>query len=131
MTNKLFDEFNCWTDRILLEHAGMAVAAYNFNLYEHEEAFVIQLIGAESFDGNDSDWACDEAYSSGEDLFELPHSIVSGNWREGLRRAKALVKRYLEIGTQAPRLKMSQAVGIGFVNGDLELLYSRSNEHEA
>jgi len=123
--NELFDEFNCWTDRILLEHSELAVAAYNFNLYELEEAFVIQLIGSKSFDGSDSDWACDEAFSSGEDLFELPHSIVSGDWQEGLRRATALVNRYLETGKQARRLKVSQAVGIGFVDGDLELLYSR------
>ena len=125
MTNELFDEFSCWVDRNLLEHSGMSVAAYNFNLYEHEEAFVMQLIGAKSFDRSDSDWACDETFSSGEDLFELPRSIVSADWQEGLRRAKALVKRYLDTGKHASRLKASQAVGIGFVNGDLELLYSR------
>jgi len=128
MTDELFDEFSCWTDRILLEHAGTEVVAYNFNLYEHEDAFAVQLIGAKWFDRNDSDWACDEAFSSGEDLFELPHSLVSDDWREGLRRATALVKQYLETGKQAPRLKASHAVSIGFVSGDLDLLYLRSDE---
>ena len=127
MTNELFDEFSSWTDRVLLEHADTPVAAYNFNLYEHEEAFVIQLIGAKSFDRSDSDWATDEVVSSGEDLFELSHSVVSSDWEEGLRGAKALVKRYLETGKQAPLLKVSNAVGIGFVDGDLELLYLRSD----
>ena len=127
MTNELFDEFSSWTDRVLLEHADTPVAAYNFNLYEHEEAFVIQLIGAKSFDRSDSDWATDEVFSSGEDLFELSHSVVSSDWEECLRGAKALVKRYLETGKQAPRLKVSNAVGIGFVDGDLELLYLRSD----
>jgi hypothetical protein len=127
LTNKLFDEFSRWTDRILLEYAGRAVAAYNFNLYEHEDAFAIQLIGASRFDESDSDWACDEVFSSGEDLFELPHSIVSADWREGLRHATGLVEQYLERGKLAPRLKLSQAVGIGFVSGDLEIIYSLSD----
>ena len=127
MTNELFDEFNSWADRILLEHAGTPVAAYNFNLYEHEQEFVIQLIGAKSFDRSDSDWACDEVFSSGEDLFELPRSVVGGDWQDSLRGAKSLVERYLETGRQAPRLKASHAVGIGFVDGDLELVYLRSD----
>lgn len=126
MANELFDEFTSWTDRILLEHADVSVAAYNFNLYEHEDEFAIQLIGAKRFDRNDDDWPCDETFTSGEDLFGLPHSIVSSDYRKGLLYAKALVKEYLETGDQAPRLKASQAVGIGFVSGDLYLLYSRS-----
>ena len=126
MANELFDEFSSWVDRILLQYAGMEVAAYNFNLYEHEDEFAIQLIGAKRFDPTDDDWPCDEAFTSGEDLFALPHSIVSSDYRKGLRYAKALVKEYLETGNQAPRLKVSQAVGIGFVSGDLHLLYSRS-----
>ena len=128
MINELLDEFYSWTDRILLEHADTPVAAYNFNLYEHEDAFAIQLIGANSFDRSDSDWACDEVFSSGEDLFELPRSIVSSDWPEGLRCAKDLVKKYLGDGKQAQRLKKSDAVGIGFVDGDLELLYLRPDD---
>lgn len=122
MTNELSDKFNSWVDRILLENADAPVAAYNFNLYEHEEEFVIQLIGARSFDRSNSDWACDEEFSSGEDLFELPRSVVGGDWQDGLRAAKSLVNRYLETGKQAPRLKASHAVGVGFIDGDLELV---------
>ena len=127
MAKELFDEFSAWVDRILLEHARVKVVAYNFNLYEHEDEFAIQLIGATRFDCNDDDWPCDEAFTSGEDLFELPHSLVSRDYRKGLQHAKTLVKEYLKTGKQAPRLKASQAVGIGFVSGDLYLVYSRSD----
>lgn len=125
MTKQLFDGFNAWVDRILREHVATPAVAYNFNLYEHEQEFAIQLIGARLFDRTDSDWACDEVFSSGEDLFELPHTVVGKDWQNGLRYAKALVDRYLETGTEAPRLKASRAVGVGFVSGDLELVYLR------
>ena len=62
----------------------MEVAAYNFNLYEHHRSFAIQLIGAIRFDSDDPGWACDEAFSSGEDLFEIPHEIVGRDWQDGL-----------------------------------------------
>ena len=125
-SDELFNDFSSWVDRILLEHADVSVAAYNFNLYEHEDEFAIQLIGAKRFDRNDDDWPCHEEFTSGEDLFALPKSIVSSDYRKALKHAKALVAQYLEIGKQAPCLKASQAVGIGFVSGDLYLLYSRS-----
>ena len=125
MASELFDEFSIWVDRVLLENAGVAVAAFNFNLYEHEEEFAMQLIGAKSFDRNDDDWASDEAFSSGEDLFALPFSIVGRHWQDGLCAAKSLVERYLETGKQAARLKASQGVGVGFVQGDLNLTYVR------
>ena len=128
MMNALLDEFYSWTDRILLENTDTPVAAYNFNLYEHEHAFMMQLIGANSFHRSDTDWACDEMFSSGEDLFALPHSLVGSDWREGLRCAKDLVRKYLDNGKQAERLKMSHAVGIGFVDGDVELLYVRPDD---
>lgn len=130
MTNELWSEFNSWVDRILLEHAGAPVAGYNFNLYEHENEFAIQLIGAKSFDASDDDWPCDEVFSSGEDLFEQPYSVVGRDWQSGLRSARSLVKRYLETGKHRGRLKASYAVGIGFVGGDLELVYLRSGAQE-
>ena len=116
----MLNKFSSWVDRILLENASTPVAAYNFNLYQHEEGFAIQLIGAKSFDQSDSDWACDEAFSSGEDLFELP---AVGDWQDCLRVAKSLVEQYLETGKQALRLKASRAVGVGFVDSDLEIVY--------
>lgn len=128
MTNDLLYNFNSWVDRIILENIATPVAAYNFNLYEHHDAFAIQLIGAKSFDRSDSAWACDEVFSSGEDLFELPRSIVGHHWRDGLRGAKSLVEKYLETGKQAPLLKAAHGVGIGFVDGDLKLVYLRSDE---
>lgn len=127
MSDGFATQFVTWVDRVLLENGPARAEAYNFNLYEHEEAFAIQLIGAESFDPDDEDWACDAAFSSGEDLFELPHAIVGSDWRKGLTAARSLVETYMERGKRAADLKASRAVALGFVDGDLDLIFLRSD----
>ena len=123
MTSEFYLEFNTWTDQLLTKHTSSSVVAYNFNLYEHEDEFAIQLVGTRSFDVKDQDWAGDEIFSSGEALFYLPHIIVGTSWEDGLAAAKSLVKNYLRHGTQAALLKASRGVGVGFVDGDIELAY--------
>lgn len=76
---------------------------------------------------DDDDWACDAAFSSGEALFELPHSIVGADWQKGQQAAKRLVKNYLAQGKQAERLKASRAISVGFVAGDIEIVYLRKD----
>ena len=126
MNNGLVSDFVSWVDRILLEHGtGQTAVAYNFNLYEHEDEFAIQLIGATRFDTTDDDWPCYEAFSSAEDLFILPYSVVGREYENGLREAKILIAGYLERGKRAERLKKSRGVAVGFVGGDLELVYLR------
>jgi hypothetical protein len=126
MNKALASDFAAWVDRIMLEHVtGQPAVAYNFNLYEHEDEFAIQLIGATRFDITDDDWPCYEAFSSGEDLFILPYSVVGREYRNGLRKAKFLIKGYLERGKEADRLKTSRGVAVGFVGGDLKLVYLR------
>ena len=127
MNEELFIQFASWVDRILLDPGFTPAVAYNFNLYDHEDAFAMQLISAPSYDASDDDWACDMTFSSGEDLFELPHSIVSSDWRKGLREAKLLIKRYLAKGKEAACLKAGVAVAVGFVGGDLKVVYLRAD----
>src|SRR5262245_50712065 len=123
MTSQLFTEFNIWADRILARECRGTVVAYNFNLYEHESEFAIQLVGTNSFDKSNEDWACDEVFSSGEDLFYLSHATDGDRWESGLETAKSLVKNYLDFGKQAEVLKRSLGVGVGFVDGNIELVY--------
>lgn len=122
MTGELYVEFNRWADRILSKYRSDSVVAYNFNLYEHAKEFAIQLVGTRSFDVSEQDWACDAIFSSGEDLFCLAHSIVGDRWESGLEAAKSLVKNYLDHGSQSAFLKASRGVGVGFVDGDIELI---------
>jgi len=127
MTPELLVQFNAWVDRIMIEAGSAPVAAYNFNLYEHEEEFAIQLIGSSSFDRSDEDWACDVTFSSGEDLFYLPHNIFGGQWRVGLEVANSLVKNYLQHGKYAALMKAACGVGVAFVDGNIDLVYLRAD----
>ena len=121
MNDQISRAFNDWADRILSEHP-IEVAAYNFNLYEHGHAFAIQLIGSTRFDSDDSSWACDELFSSGEDLFEIPHEVVGSDWQDGLAAAKQLIMNYARSGKQCAKLTSTQGVGVGFVDGDIDLI---------
>lgn len=105
------------------EYTAVAAAAYRFNLYAHVDSFAVQLIGASKYDPDDPAWACDERFSSGEDLFKIPRALVGDDWMRALETAKSLVSGYLQHGTQAARLRLSRAVGVGFVDGDLELVH--------
>jgi hypothetical protein len=82
-------QFNAWVDRVMREFGATPSVAYNFHLYEHEDGFAIQLVGTSRFDPDDEDWACDETFSSGEDLFRLPHAVLGKEWRTGLKVASS------------------------------------------
>lgn len=125
MNNEIVIEFAAWVDRVLDQHDLSPVVAYNFNLYEHEDETAIQLVGATSYDPENEDWACNTYYSSGEDLFILPHSLTGRDWQEALRFAIRLVEEYLRRSTVPPSLKTCRAITVGFVAGNLEIVYSR------
>jgi hypothetical protein len=124
-TSELSVQFNTWVDRVMSEFGATPSVAYNFNLYEHEEEFAIQLVGTSRFDPDDEDWACDETFSSGEDLFCLPHAVFGTEWRTALKVASSLVENYLQHGKYATLMKASRAVGAGFVSGEIELVHLR------
>ncbi len=118
----MFQDFAKWLDRILAEGLPEA-AAINFNLYEdHDNHWSIQLIAAERYDEEDSDWACEEVFTTGEDLFTWQEAC---EWEKVLCTGKELVMQYLNEGQFSELLKSFQAVAVGFVDGDLEILYQK------
>ena len=123
MNNNVQLAFQSWLDRVLVRKIPKETVAFHFNLYEAEDAFHVQLIGAEEFSSDDPDWPCAETFSTEEDVFELPHSAVGEEWEQGLEAAKAAVQQYLATGTRAATLRASQGVGVGFVDGDVHVVW--------
>ncbi len=117
--HEIFD----WIDEILIENQISDFGAYNFNIYESEGEFHIQVVGTNSFDLDDDDWACDEIYSSEEDIFIIPFEESGSDWKDGLLYIKGLLNNYLEFGQYSRILKKSRGVGVGFVDGDIDILY--------
>lgn len=124
---EIYLEFEKWLDD-LFENNDMPdnTVAFNFNLYEEEdETYGIQIIASDEFDDDDGgDWACSEVWSSQENLFYIDYSDEeNADWKRGLEFISELVCAYLEKGTHRNILLSAKAVGIGFIDGDIELLY--------
>lgn len=119
------EDFAEWLDNCLKELPSETVAI-NFNLYESsDKTYDIQLIATNSFDEDDEDWACEEIFSTEESLFLIPITKDIENWEDGLLLISNIIKNYLNNGKHATMLKELEAIGLGFVDGDIELLYKK------
>lgn len=123
-------DFESWLNESLAQEIPSSVKAFSFNLYE--PAFIdgvkfgIELIGSEAFDENDPDWACEEVWEPKTRGIYTPISYSGDTWEVCLEKLKALVIK--QLGTDSPSiqlLKSKQGVGIGFVDGDLEIIWKR------
>ena len=125
----IYEEFAHWLDS-LLENSDIpgSAKAFCFNLYEEsdeEHIYGIQLIAAGEFDPGDEngEWACDEVWSSGEDIFTVDTSDEEDTgWKHAQELFREMAEEYLESGNYSRILRSSQGVGIGFVDGELELI---------
>ena len=115
----MYTQVKDWLDSILKQEIPDAVVALNFNLYEDGgNNWSMELVGTESFDLEDEDWCCDEIFDFG--TRETPLS-----WNEILDEMTQIIKKYLEQGAYSYILKNYQGVGIGFVGGDIEILFTK------
>lgn len=48
-------------------------------------------------------------------------------WEKALKDAVLCIKKYLEDGAYAGVLKSRSGVGVGFVDGDIEIIYKRGD----
>jgi len=119
--------FFAWVDRVLPAPIPPGTVAYHVNLYEGTDAVHIQLTGTDSFRPGEVPardyWPGEPTFSTEEDVFEIPFSSAGGNWQQWLETSKDLVLTYLSGGSQSGVLKRSLGVSIGFVDGDMHILW--------
>ena len=117
----MYNEFEAWLDATLESDLPEDIAAFNFNLYEDDDnLWSIELIGAPGFDPEDPDWACEEIFTNREDPLSWRAEV---DWQEVQETMTQYVEKYLAEGAYASVLKSSEAVGIGFVDGALTIVY--------
>ena len=117
----MYNEFEAWLDDALSVELPEDIAAFNFNLYEDGDyLWSIELIGASRFDTEDPDWACDEVFTNREDPLSW---TAETDWENVLETMTDYVVKYLQEGKYADMLREYQAVGIGFVDGDITIVY--------
>lgn len=120
----LYYDFEKWLDSIFTNKLDFKVIALNFNIYETPNSYAIELIGSDEFDEEDEDWACDAIFSS-DDVFEIEKSIFL-NWKSALEGISELIKEYLNKGNNSNYIKSFKGIGVGFVDGDIDILYTNS-----
>lgn len=123
------EEFNGWIVSALASEVPKTVVAYSFNLFElppGDAKYGIELIGSDEFDTDDSDWACSETWVANPRSISIPRASGDGPWEECLDHVKGLLMNTLsKSSATASKLKDARAVAIGFVDGDLELIWKR------
>lgn len=123
------EEFERWLASVFATGVPDAVIACSFNLFEIDSSdakYGIELIGAGEFDADDMDWACDEVWVPNPRALNIPLAFASREWSACLVSAKQLVQRSLgQASLAATKLKKAEAVAVGFVDGDLELVWQR------
>lgn len=124
---EIYLEFEKWLDNLLENEMPENMAAFNFNIYEEEDkTYGVQLIASDEFSKDNDDWACSEIYSSEEDIFYIDHSDEeNADWERGLEFISGLIKQYLEGGKYAEVLTSVKAVGAGFVDGDINIVWQK------
>jgi len=118
-----------WLAKALLQGVPDGVVGFSFNLFEHLEPksrFGVELVGAGSFDPSNSDWACDEVWepSVGRSI-SISTEFSGETWDECLSKMGSLIMTILAEATDvAARLRSAAGVGLGFVDGELQLLWN-------
>lgn len=120
-------KFSNWIDSILAEDLPENIVAYNLNIYEEANCtYGLQLIGADSFDIDDEDWVCTDYFTTGEDICYIERLPEIEEWELGLEYVRNMVKEYLSSGKKRDIMLSSKAVGVGFVDGDVHLVYLKN-----
>jgi hypothetical protein len=122
-------EFFSWMDEALSRPLPTNTEAFHFNLYEGEDSVHVQLVGTEAFNPGKNPstdyWPATETFSTGQDIFEVPFAVAGSDWREWLRSMIDLIHSYLARGSRSALLRSTQGVGVGFVDGDMHVLWRR------
>lgn len=117
--------FAIWLNTVLDRDFSDDIVAFHFNLYEDTNTFHIQLIGAPAYSDTNDDWACEEVFTTGENIFIVKRSEAGNEWKQGLSFCKNLIQQYLEKGKHRQKLLCKKAVTVGFVDGDVEVIYKK------
>ena len=122
-TNSEENEFFNWLDEVLNKQLPNDIKAINFNMYEDEDnKWSVELVGTSVFDENNSDWACCEVYTTRNNPYVL---IKESDWKAIENLFISYLNRYLDTGKYSNVLKKYSAVGIGFADGDLHIVFKQ------
>ncbi len=121
----MYTEFASWLDSVLQNDIPEDAVAFCFNIYDDGEGdWSVELVATGSFDQTDDDWPCDEIADFG--TREEPFAWNSDTDSEHIHfEIDSILRRYLDEGNCANLLTSLEAVAFGFVDGDLDVIYTK------
>ena len=112
--------FEDWLASVLPQSPLPGVVAYNFNMAECGD-WIVEVVGASSYSATEHDWCCPpEAWTCRPSEYILSRDALP-DWQRALEHVVRRVSKFIQ---QSPLpgavvLRHSQAVCVGFVDGDL------------
>ncbi|WP_150131436.1 hypothetical protein [Caulobacter mirabilis] len=126
-------DFEAWLALSLANGLPSEVVAISPNLFQpalkEDARFGVELIGVSSFDANNPDWPCDEVWEPSQRSLTIPADFSGERWEDCLERTQTLLARYVA-DDRFRILKGIQAIGIGFVDGETHLVWSKASQGE-
>ena len=115
--------FEAWLDESLAGEIPEEVVAFMFNL---AEPWCVDVVGCGSYDEEDADWGCDEVFRPETGALDLPEEVVGEDWESVLESCKGMIAGYLKRESAGSALlKRATAVAVGFVDGDVEVVWRK------
>ena len=117
----IYIKYHEWFESILAQDLPKEIVGFAVNLYDNDNSYEAELIGAATFDKDNEDWACDDIFMS--DRFIFPISSFKGGWEANLALIVESTNKYIESNSKgALKLNSAQGFGVGFVDGNLTLV---------
>jgi hypothetical protein len=118
---ELSTALSSWLERVSAkEEPPKSVVAFNVGLLETEDGYSAYLVGADRFDEDDSDWACEESFTPKERYLAIPRGTFK-KWEAVQAAVVDATRKFLTsaVGKKS-FLAKAKAVTVGFDDGDLE-----------
>ncbi len=130
MSNNFKNTLESWLLEGLSSNIPKSVKAFSFNLFEIAEdtgsKFSIELIGTSEFTPNNEDWACEEVWEPNRRSLAIPIEFSGENWKKCLNTMKENIIELIDSNeTIAKVIKSREGVGLGFIDGDFEIIWKR------
>ena len=121
----MYSEVESWIDNVLNTEIPEDTKGFIFNLYDDgDDNWSMEIVATSRFDESDPDWGCDEIDDFGTRDEPFSWEEPAG-WEEIQDKCCEIIAQQLSDGEYASVLKRADGVGVGFVDGDLEIVYTR------
>lgn len=120
---QILQPFSDWVSDVLVEIPDETVA-FVFNIYEEDDAYLVDITGTTAFNTDNEIWTDEINWDSGEELFIIPKENFDGDWEDILDTVAEALEALIEVNNElSDTLCDSDAVAIGFIDGDLEIIW--------